>query len=102
MYELATGFGLVPAQPTSVFESPKVTIRTPEPAGRVAVATKMIGLPDAPLSVAKREFPPVEPSVQLPSVAIPSSFVVGTSPVIAPPPLLTEKVTTTPHAGCPD
>jgi hypothetical protein len=76
-------------------------MRTLEPAGALALATKIIGLPETPFSVAKREFPPMDPSVQEPTVAMPLSLLIALAPVTDPSPLRMENVTVTPHAAWP-
>jgi hypothetical protein len=62
---------------------------------------KMIGLPDNPAAVAKRELPPPAPSVQLPTVATPLLSLVADAPVIVPPPLRMPKTTAIPATGPP-
>jgi len=76
-------------------------MRTPELGGALALATKMMGLPEAPLSVAKREFPPMDPSVHEPTVAMPLSLLIALAPETEPLPLRIENVTVMPHAAPP-
>jgi hypothetical protein len=54
-----------------------------------------------PLEAVSVLAPAVEPSVQLPTVAIPEAFVACEAPVTEPPPLATANTTTTPLTGFP-
>ena len=76
-------------------------MRTPELGGALAVATKITGLPETPLTAAKREFPPMDPSVHEPTVAMPLSLLIALAPEIEPLPLRIENVTVIPHAAPP-
>src|SRR5512141_894088 len=67
----------------------------------VAVATKTTGLPARPAAAAYSEFPPALPSVQRPTVAIPSESLFAVSPLTEPPPLRILKVTVTPGTPTP-
>ncbi len=70
----------------------------------VAVAVKVTGLPATPaaLTVAVSVFgPALPPSVQRPTVAMPSAPVVAFAPVRLPLPDATAKVTGTPGTGVP-
>lgn len=68
-----------------------------------AVATNVVAMTDAaPFTLAVSVFcPAVEPSVQLPTVAIPEPSVVAVAPVIVPPPVPTANVTATPDTTFP-
>jgi hypothetical protein len=54
-----------------------------------------------PLEAVSVLLPAVEPSVQLPTVAIPEAFVACEAPVTEPPPLATANTTITPLTGIP-
>lgn len=65
-----------------------------------AVAVNVIGEPDSPAAVAVSVLvPAVEPSVQLPTLAIPDVFVLWVSPEMEPPPEATAKMTSTSLTG---
>lgn len=64
-----------------------------------AVAVKVTG--GSPRAVAVSVFAPTEPSVQLPTVAMPKVLVVVVPPVTDPPPVATANVTGTPAVGFP-
>jgi hypothetical protein len=66
----------------------------------VPVAVKVSGDPVSPLLVAVSVLPPtIDPSVQLPTVAMPLALVVALPPVMLPPPVATANVTVTPETG---
>ena len=66
----------------------------------MAVAANVTGFPKRPAAAAVSVFPPaVVPSVQLPTVARPNTFVVVVPPVTLPPPVATANVTETPETG---
>jgi hypothetical protein len=61
-----------------------------------ALTPRIPAIADAPFTVAMSVFvPAIVPSLQLPTVAMPDSFVVCDAPVTDPPPLATAKVTAT-------
>ena len=69
---------------------------------RQAVALNVIGLPARPVELAVSVFAPAAvPSIQEPTVAMPSAALVAFAPVSEPPPEPMAKVTETPATGLP-